>query len=519
MGTDKKITLNKKDYLPEDISSMILTYLCQEAKNLEQVDVSRVVITVPAYFSEAQRRATIKAGEQAGLTVERIINEPTAAALFYDLIQDGRQDSEWENALVYDLGGGTFDVSVLRMETITEVLASTGDTQLGGDDFDALITDLLLKQIREKYKTDLANYRPAVARLNAAAENAKMILSTKGTTTIEETMISGPDGETFSVSLELLRPELEHLVEHLVDRSLGFVMQALKESGLNPKDIDRVLLVGGMTKMPLISEKLALIFGNSQLPIVDPDLSVANGAAIQGGLITGENAEQVLIDVTSHTLSLKALDETHELRCVPIIPRNTPIPASRSQIFATCYPDQEMGMVCVYQGESTNPSENELIGEAPLYLSKASSKTPIEVEYSYDINGMIHVVAEQKGFKKRMEIDLDTRNPSGPASNSPEIDARSPELYKILEKELKKFASADKSRGPQKLPIKTNVSEAGWNFAIKRAKNLLEILENKDDIETLTQLLDKYTSALSEEHDDLDDIEDELLNFMENLQL
>ncbi|MDR1084459.1 MAG: Hsp70 family protein [Deltaproteobacteria bacterium] len=527
MGSDREIVLSGRNYRPEDISALILKYLCQEAKNLENLEVERVVITVPAYFSEAQRKATILAGEKAGLKVERIINEPTAAALFYDLIKDGARDHGWRHALAYDLGGGTFDVSVLRMEAIIEVLASTGDTRLGGDDLDALIAGFFLEHIKEAHNVDLTDYRPALARLTSIAEKAKIILSARGTTKIEEAAIPGPKGRTYSLALNFNRPQLEALAMPLVDRSLECVNRALSESGLKARDIDRVLLVGGMTRMPVISEKLGVLFGKSQLPVVDPDLSVAHGAAIQGGLITGEQAEQVLVDVTAHTLSLEALVNQMELRCIPIIPRNTPIPSTRSHIFSTNMPNQEMGLLCVYQGESEYPEKNELISQTPFFLNKVSSRTPIEVEFSYDINGMIHLVAEQIGYRRKMEIDIDSRSPDRPSGSG--LSKGLSFLKKdgrTLTAKLKGFLKGNSEDSDDGIPEEEWDEEAqepenqeiGLNFTIKRAKNLLESLENQEDLAKLSDLLDKYTKALHEDSGDIDDVEDELLIFMENIQ-
>ncbi|MDR1577683.1 MAG: Hsp70 family protein [Deltaproteobacteria bacterium] len=525
MGTNEEIKINKKSYQPEEISSMILDYLRQEAKRIEGVDVKRVVITVPAYFSEAQRRATMKAGQLAGLTVERIINEPTAAALFYDLISVGSQESPWKFALVYDLGGGTFDVSVLRMEGIIEVLASTGDTHLGGDDFDERLTQLFLRTIKEERGEDLSQHRPALARLNSVAEKAKIELSTRGVTRVEESAISGPGRGNFSLEMELTRGQFESLTEDLVDNSLKFVHQALNEAGLKPQDIDRVLLVGGMSRMPIVAEKLSAIFGKAQLPVVDPDLSVAKGAAVQGGLITGENVDQVLIDVTAHSLSLMADNANHIAECVPIIPRNTPIPSTRSQLFSSVGGFQKMGLLAVFQGESTKPRENEFIGYTPFYLKEVSERTPIEVEFSYDINGMIHVIAEQKGHKRRLEVDLDSRNPFTDENGPKVIDDWSALTKAWVQSGLNddddddddddrddhNEDNADDQTRNESDPIQ-------WNFVLKRARVLIESMEPGEKLDQLTKLVTRYSQALKDDADEVDELEDEILSFMETLE-
>jgi molecular chaperone DnaK len=514
MGTDQQVQLADKSYKPEEISAIILEYLCKEAKRLEGVDVKRVVITVPAYFSEAQRRATMKAGELAGLKVERIINEPTAAALFYDLVKvadDDKNEKGWRNALVYDLGGGTLDVSVLRMGQIAEVLSSVGDTHLGGDDFDACLTQILLAKIKETDDVDLSDFRPAMARLTAAAEKAKIELSIRGTTTIEETMIPGPDRKNFALSLVVDRQDFEMFTKHLMDKTLTFIDKALKESGLKTQDIDRVILVGGMTRMPIVAEKLRNIFGDAQVPVVDPDLSVAKGAAIQGGIITGENADQVLVDVTAHTLNVRAFQPHNgEHVCVPIIPRNTPIPATLAQVLSTLVPYQEVCLIAVYQGESRDPKENEFIGSSYLKLSSVNTITPIEIEFSYDVNGMIHVIAEQKGYKRKLEIDLDSRN----IDNNRDLED-SPDFSRFFSDQ---DDDDDFDEGDDEVEGDEPSGDSGeykLNFVLKRANTLLSSLEDGEVKDKLADLTNRYSVALKEDADDIDDLEDSLLAFME----
>ncbi|MDR1394699.1 MAG: Hsp70 family protein [Deltaproteobacteria bacterium] len=543
MGTDRKFRLDQQFYEPEDISAMILKYLCAEAGKLEGIEVRRVIITVPAYFNESQRRATIAAGQKAGLTVERIVNEPTAAAVFYDHIQaESRPDKNWDLALVYDLGGGTFDVSILRQKNkVLEVLANTGDTQLGGDDFDRLLADYFLNLIRQEEKVNLTGFQPAVSRLTAVAEKTKIALSSKSTVQIDELMIPGPQGRTFSLSAEYSRPRLEAVSAHLLARTLKLVDQALSEASLRPADIDRVLLVGGMTSMPAVSRKLTEIFGQAQMPVLDPDRSVALGAAILGGLMTGEEAETVLVDVTSHTLSLKALNPSiMKLQCTPIIPRNTPVPAKRSQLFSTAVSNQEVSRLEVYQGESEDPRQNEYIGGVSLHLRRVNDLSPIEVQFSYDLNGLIHLEAEQVGFSQTVEIDLDTHNPqeieSEDFDSEPDMEDFFSRLAGLAEDLAgnrkpsrtameKIFAKANPAPQPKKAgrppvrPASAPQETAGWNFAVKRAQNLLELLEaGSPDRQTLQRLLDSYTQGLEAEDEDLDRLEDELLDFMETIQ-
>ena len=495
MGSDRLFTLGGKEYRPEEISALILSHLRGQAARVGEI-VERVVITVPAYFSDAQRRATLEAGRLAGLTVERLINEPTAAALFYDQLRladegAGRDQAPWRHALVYDLGGGTFDVSVLRLGDLVEVLASTGDTALGGDDFDALLAGRLIDQISERGGPDLHAHRPALARLTRAAERAKIGLSQRGAVRIEEARLPTPDGSPAEIAVEISREGFESLTGRLADRTLEFVDQALAQAGLRPDDIDRVLLVGGMTRMPGIAKVLEEKFGAARWPAVDPDQSVALGAAVQGGLISGEKLTQILVDVTAHSLSLAALEpDTHELKCQTIIPRNTPLPAVRSRLFQTAVRHQKKVDLEVYQGESPEPEDNALIGVTQLHLAPAEIFCPIEVEYAYDLNGIVHLTAEQKGYSRRTEISFDSRHPQGRGGQ--DLD-------------LLDGADDSEEAAPSTQP------STGTNFVIRRARTILERREPGPEREVLAGLLAAYETALARDADELDDLEDELL--------
>jgi molecular chaperone DnaK len=500
MGTMEKLKLGGKSYSPEDISAMILRYLCDEAKRLEGHAVERVVITVPAYFSDAQRRATMEAGSRADLRVERIINEPTAAALFYDQVNHtgskiNRHVGKDIHALVYDLGGGTFDVSILRMGDIVEVLASTGDTNLGGDDFDRRLVDDMIQHVKQKDDLNLKGVS-AMARLAAIAEEAKLTLSEKACVLIEETHIPNPGDKNCHISMEFSREKLESMTEDLVDRTITLINKAIDEARLTSDRIDRVLLVGGMTRMPIISSKLEEIFGTARLPAVDPDLSVAYGAAIQGGIISGENCEQILVDVTPHTLSLATLadDDFDIIKCTPIIPRNTQIPVTRAKTFFTIYPRQEAAELKVYQGESIDTGENTLIGKTLLKLALADEKSPVMVEYSYDLNGVVHLVAEQKGYSRKTEIRIDSRNPQ--LYDSQALD----DLEETEEN------GDDESK-----------SEAPMNFVIQRARAIIEKMEECEKRATISELLQRYEKSLKDDDEEIDEIEDELLSAMEDV--
>jgi len=507
MGTTQKLSLGKNSYDPEDISAMILRYLCDEARKLEGHEVERVVITVPAYFSDAQRRATIEAGVRAGLHVERIINEPTAAALFYDHVNligrtdagtNERQSEKDICALVYDLGGGTFDVSILRMGDIIEVLASTGDTHLGGDDFDKLLVDEMIEHIKENNGPDLKGYVPAMARLAAIAEEARVTLSEKASVVIQETQIPTPrgkGGKYCTVSMEFSREDLESMTESLVNRTMTSVEIAMKEAQLTPERIDRVLLVGGMTRMPIIASRLEAMFGAARLPAVDPDKSVGNGAAIQGGIISGENCEQILVDVTPHTLSLASLNNRifpPEYQCTPIIPRNTQIPTTRARTFYTIQRHQKMVDLEVYQGEHKYPRENTLIGETSLKLAPAEAQCPLTVEYSYDLNGIVRLVAEQKGYSRKTEIRIDSRNP------------------KLFDsQDLEELDETDDDIPEKSAPV---------NFVIQRARAVIDKMAPGDEREAIVELLQRYEKSLSDDDDTVDENEDALFAAMEDMQ-
>ncbi len=508
MGSDQPLSVQGKDFSPETISSYILGYLKTEAEKACGVDVKRVVITVPAYFSDAQRRATIKAGELAGLHVERIINEPTAAALFYEHLgpESGRQHEEY--ALVYDLGGGTFDVSVLRLGELSEILASTGNTRLGGDDFDRKLIDRFLEHLQTQFHEDLRDYRPALARLKPAAEKAKIELSIQVYTRVEELLIPNKENKQLDLNLELNRNDLEMLLQDYLDSTAAEVDKALQEAGLEPKDIDKVLLVGGSTRIPAVIRLLEDSFGASRMPAVDPDLCVAKGAAIQGGIISGSHCHQVLIDVTSHTLSTEALvDQSMDsLACVPIIPRNTQIPVTRSELFATVVPGQSSIEVKVFQGESKRPEENTLIGALDLSLVPAPANCPVVIEYSYDLNGIIHVKVEQKGYSRKREVDLDIHKQ----------DQHFFEMY--MDRDIPDNGFQDEQEEADEYEDSIELDKNITNFILQKARTVLENIKNEEDKKQLQDLIRDYELALHKDDENLvDEAEDALVDFMEEL--
>lgn len=510
MGDPDPVEIAGKSYSPEQISAHILTYLKEQAESRLSEEVKNVVITVPAYFSDAQRRATRAAGELAGLKVERIINEPSAAALFYNHLQLDEPAGNGEQlALVYDLGGGTFDVSVLRIGEITEVLASTGNTRLGGDDFDQKILEFCVDHIKTKHHLDPRPHRPAMARLLAAAEQAKIGLSSAPYVRIEEALLSVGGDKTIDISLELSRDRFEDMIQDYLDATRDEVNKALGEANLRAADIHQVLLVGGCTRIPGVIRLMDEMFGPSRKPPVDPDLCVAKGAAIQGGIITGQSCEHVFIDVTAHSLGTAALtgEFDRRLRVVPIIPRNTQVPVRRSELFYTVAPEQDAVNVTVYQGESQEPDECELIGKIGLRLVPAPANSPILIEYAYDLDGIIHVRVEQKGYSKMKEANLDSRR-------------RGQQFGDVLEDEIIDLDLDDQNDDGDE-PDDAETSPQLLNYILQKARNALEQLRNDGNTEAgdLLKLITAYERALEDEDDDaVEEAEERLLDFLDELK-
>ena len=416
MGKESVVTVGRQSLSPELISSYILKHLAERASERLGQPINKVVITVPAYFDDAQRRATIRAGELAGLDVVRIVNEPTAAALVYDRVPS-EADGGSPYVLVYDLGGGTFDVSVLEIKgEIKEVLASSGDTSLGGDDFDELLKEYLLGELREQIGGKALTEDPGLrVRLLDIAERTKIALSDRPYVKINEVAVSMHEGRPLNLDLEVSRVQFELLAADLIDRTMNKVEEVLREAHLEPGEIGKLILVGGATRMPAVFEALSVLFEQPVEHSVDPDLCVALGAAIQGGLITGDSVGQILLDVTAHSLGLKTLDSVDHVTGEPdyfstIIRRNTRIPVSRAEAFRTAVDRQEGVKVEVFQGESLSCSENTLVGEFFYPLKPAPAYSPVVVEYAYDREGLVRICIDQKGFDNRKEVTLDIRN-------------------------------------------------------------------------------------------------------------
>ena len=408
MGRDDKVHLGDRDYPPQEISAMILRRLKEIAEARLGQPVRKAVITVPAYFSDAQRQATREAGEIAGLEPVRILNEPTAAALTYEA-----GHGEGKRIIVYDLGGGTFDVSVVRIQDgVVEVVSGHGNNHLGGDDFDAKLVTYILDHLKIKQGIDLSGDLRAMARITRAAETAKKTLSDEPYVLVAEEYLAEVDGKPIHLSLELDRQTYEELIDPFVEETLDAVHVALKDAGLTVSQVGEILLVGGATRTPLIQERLEETFGLAPRGEVDPDLCVALGAALQGAAIGGEEVSAVLVDVTPYSFGISALGEIdgdlYPYRFVPIIHKNTPIPVRKSEAFYTVFDNQEAVEINVFQGENPDARQNIQIGEFKIVgLSHAPAGNPVVVDLALDRDGILRVTAKEKktGLEQRIVID------------------------------------------------------------------------------------------------------------------
>lgn len=408
MGSAERVTLGDRAYTPQEISALILRELAQIAQTHLGHPPGKVVITVPAYFNDAQRQATRDAGVIAGLDVVRIINEPTAASLAYGL--DANQD---QVVLVYDLGGGTFDASLIEMQGgIYEVRASHGDTQLGGDDFDELLAQMLQERFEETHEVSVQDPR-ALARLNRAAEGAKIALSSHPHVLARQEYLMEKKGVSLHLEQEISRREFETLIDDLLQRTLVAVDQTLQDAKLVPSDLDVVLLVGGSTLIPRVQELLGNHLGIEPHSVVNPREVVALGAAVQGAIIAGQPVDAILVDVTPHSLGIEIAD-VQMGRIIPgiykvLIPRNTAVPTSQEEEFYTLFPEQDTVKIQVYQGERPVVEQNTLLGEFMVHdlkPPKAGQLATVDVQFSLDIDGVLHVEATDRrtGNKKGITV-------------------------------------------------------------------------------------------------------------------
>jgi molecular chaperone DnaK len=484
MGTDYKTEVEGKEYSPQEVSAIILQYLKSYAEDYLGEKVTKAVITVPAYFNDAERQATKDAGRIAGLEVERIINEPTAAALAYGL---DKMDED-QTILVYDLGGGTFDVSILELgDGVFEVKSTAGDNRLGGDDFDQVIIDYLVDQFKKENGIDLSKDKMALQRLKDAAEKAKKDLSGVTSTQISLPFITAGEAGPLHLEVTLSRAKFDELSSDLVERTMGPTRQALKDAGLTPSEIDKVILVGGSTRIPAVQEAIKKETGKEPHKGVNPDEVVAMGAAIQGGVITGDVKDVVLLDVTPLSLGIETMGGVF----TKLIERNTTIPTSKSQVFSTAADNQSAVDIHVLQGERPMAADNKTLGRFQLGdIPPAPRGVPqIEVSFDIDKNGIVNVRAKDLGTNKEQAITI--KSSTGLSDE---------EIEKMV-REAEENAEADKKR-KEEVELRNEADQLV--FTTEKTLKDLEGKVDEADVNKANEAKDALKAAI--EKNDLDEI-------------